>query len=127
MWWNRQTRRTQNPVRLNEYRFDPGHGYHKILKNKISETTTLKNIEELYIKEMCKEIFKSQDFKLVEISHKDISWKSNYDINDRFHNKKITDQSLIHEYVSAKEKHFDRVPNKIVPKINGGIFQGIVK
>ncbi len=42
--------------------------------------------------------FELNDFRLVEISHKDNAWISKFDYDDQFHNNEITKESIIDEY-----------------------------
>lgn len=53
-----------------------------------------------FIDDMLKELFPLSDFKLVDTSHEDVSWKSNYDENEMYHNNKIDKSVIIQEYAN---------------------------
>jgi len=45
------------------------------------------------------QLFDISDFSLVNISHSDDSWKDNYDVSAESHNKVISHDSIIEEYI----------------------------
>ncbi len=46
------------------------------------------------------ELFVSNDFTLVEISHKDNAWKNNFSYNEDYHNNIIPKEDIIREYAT---------------------------
>ncbi len=53
---------------------------------------------EQYIDGVLDDIFEISDFKLVEISHSDDSWKRNFDFKEFMHNNTISKEEIITEY-----------------------------
>lgn len=53
-----------------------------------------------FIDDLLSEIFPLSDFKLVDISHDDNCWKDNYNTKDQRHNKEISKEAIINEYIN---------------------------
>ena len=56
-----------------------------------------KKIKE-FIDDLLNDLFGTGDFTLVEISHKDNSWKNNFNYDAEFHNTIINKEDIINEY-----------------------------
>jgi len=52
-----------------------------------------------YIDNILNDILPLNDFKLVEISHKDKCWKSHFKGKNMFHNIEISKEEIIREYI----------------------------
>lgn len=51
-----------------------------------------------FIDDLLNDLFGTGDFTLVEISHKDNSWKNNFNYDAEFHNTIINKEDIINEY-----------------------------
>ena len=51
-----------------------------------------------FIDDLLKDLFKTSDFTLVDISHRDNAWKNKFDYDDEFHENIIDKEELIQEY-----------------------------
>lgn len=56
----------------------------------------------IFVDDMINDIKDVSDFRLVDISHMDNSWKDAFDINAAVHNEEIDKNKIIDEYVSRK-------------------------
>ncbi|MDR0383844.1 MAG: hypothetical protein LBH47_00770 [Christensenellaceae bacterium] len=67
----------------------------------IDFTAVNKDIEiKKFIDDMLNDILAVSDFRLVDISHEDNSWKKNYDPNAKIHNIEVKKEELINEYTA---------------------------
>ncbi len=53
-----------------------------------------------FIDDILDDIFVMSDFKLVDISHMDNSWKKNYRKDEQYHNNEILKEDIISEYAA---------------------------
>lgn len=58
----------------------------------------LSEFDKGFILDMTESIFNTSDFGLVNLSHKDISWKSNFDYDNPNKSSKISSEAIIDEY-----------------------------
>lgn len=63
-----------------------------------SEFPTDNDIAKEYIDGILDSVLPVSDFKLVEESHKDDSWKKHFDFKERMHNNEIPKEDIIDEY-----------------------------
>lgn len=54
--------------------------------------------EKQMIDNVIEDSYQVNDFKLVELSHRDNSWKYNFDIDEQFHNNEIGKEQIVEEY-----------------------------
>lgn len=59
-----------------------------------------KEIIKEFVDGLLDELFESNDFALVEISHKDNAWKNNFSYNEGYHNRIIPKEDIIAEYAT---------------------------
>lgn len=57
------------------------------------------NYAKNYIDGILKEVLNTSDFTLVDIAHRDNSWKNNFDFKEMSHNNIIPKEEIIEEYV----------------------------
>ena len=72
-------------------------------ESKILNIQTILNANEFvksFIDDLLSEIFPLSDFKLVDISHDDNCWKDNYNPKEQRHNKEISKEAIISEYIN---------------------------
>lgn len=62
--------------------------------NMFKDKTMVKEI----IDNVIEDTYSINDFRLVDISHNDQSWKKNFDYDEQFHNNKIDKEDIINEY-----------------------------
>lgn len=60
------------------------------------------SIKKEIIDNLLDQIFDIDDFSLVRISHEDMCWKKNYVETDLKHNREISKEEIIDEYISKK-------------------------
>lgn len=53
-----------------------------------------------FVDSVLKDIYAVSDFKLVDISHEDSSWRNNYCYNDERHDKEMPHEMIISEYAN---------------------------
>lgn len=63
-------------------------------------------IAQEYINGVLDSVLPVSDFKLVEESHKDESWKNHFDFEERIHNNEIPKEEIINEYSEKQIYNF---------------------
>lgn len=84
--------------------------YGPVIPNVYHEKDIENNYDENFLKDkpevkefidgVIKDTIDINDFKLVDISHCDSSWKRHFDYNADFHNEEITKEEIIEEYAT---------------------------
>ena len=77
---------------------DVYHNYNSIERYTNTDIFKNKNILKEFIDNVIEDTFEINDFRLVDISHRDQCWKNNFDYDEKYHNSKMDKEEIINEY-----------------------------